>query len=228
MKRKTKEKLNSVILAAIISVPIVIAKVNTYTSPEPGEGKPSECETEQQVAANNKQEAEPETETMIIEEMLGQPMKQPEIATEEATEVITTPQFEGYDFIPLDKELQKRTKAICDHYEIAYDLVISVMKTESEFTIDAIGDNGSSIGLMQIQPQWWQGLADAAELNINEPDDNIELGIIILTDALNANMGDLIKALKQYNSGNPNFESDAYINAVFENYKWVLDQKASE
>lgn len=128
--------------------------------------------------------------------------------------------FSGYDFIPLSADMQVQIYAICEEYEISYDLILAVIKTESEFQW-LIGDDGQAIGYMQIWPKWWQETADAAGLNINEPLDNVHLGIIILTDALDDNCGDLNKALKQYNSGNPHYHGNEYIDKVFENYEWI-------
>lgn len=128
--------------------------------------------------------------------------------------------FSGYDFIPLSADMQVQIYAICEEYEISYDLILAVIKTESEFQW-LIGDDGQAIGYMQIWPKWWQKTADAAGLNINEPLDNVHLGIIILTGALDDNCGDLNKALKQYNSGNPHYHGNEYIDKVFENYEWI-------
>lgn len=204
-----RAKVNSAILAVLISIPIIIAKVKAE-QPEPNVRTPSQQEIDVMIAQN-------EAETPTIEEIIKETVKVPEIATEEATEAT----FSGYDFIPLDKGLQVQIYSLCEQYEIAYNLVLSVIKTESNFQVDVIGDNGNSIGLMQIQPKWWQGLADTYALNFYEPIDNVHLGILILNQALNDNGGDLDKALKQYNSGNPNYAGNEYINKVFSNYEWI-------
>ena len=131
--------------------------------------------------------------------------------------------FNGYDFIPLDKELQTHIHKLCTEYNIADGLIISVIKTESEFKW-VTGDNGQAIGYMQIWPHWWQDTADTYGLDIYNPADNVHLGIIILTKVLNVNDGDLNKALKQYNSGNPNSESNQYVDKVYRNYEWFKEE----
>lgn len=146
------------------------------------------------------------------------------IQTTSAKETETCTQereWKPYDFIPLDYELQRYIHNLCEKYNISYILILAIIKTESEFDVNCIGDNGNSIGLMQIQPKWWQNIADQYNLNIWVPEDNVHLGILIITNLLNANNGDLDKALKQYNSGNPDFYSDRYINMVFENIKEI-------
>lgn len=204
-----RAKMNSAILAVLISIPIIIAKVKAE-QPEPNVRTPSQQEVDVMIAQN-------EAETPTVEENIKETVKVPEIVTEVATEAT----FSGYDFIPLDEGLQVEIYSLCKKYEIAYELILSVIKTESNFQVDVIGDNGNSIGLMQIQPKWWQGLADTYGLNIYEPIDNVHLGILILNKALNDNAGDLDKALKQYNSGNPDYAGNEYINKVFSNYEWI-------
>lgn len=206
-----RAKVNSAILAVLISIPIIIAKVKAE-QPEANVRTPSPYEVDVMIAQNCT-----EAETPTIEEITRETVKVPEIVTEATTEAV----FSGYDFIPIDEGLQVEIYSLCKKYEIAYELILSVIKTESNFQVDVVGDNGNSIGLMQIQPKWWQGLADTYGLNIYEPIDNVHLGILILNKALNDNGGDLDKALKQYNSGNPNYAGNEYINKVFSNYEWI-------
>lgn len=222
MRRKTRANLNSAIAAVLISIPIIICKAKADAKPEANVRKPSEQEIELQIAWNTAEEPQAEIE---VETWHYVALSDTEIIT--AEQETTKATFSGYDFIPLSAELQVNIFTICEKYEIAYDLILSVIKTESEFQW-LIGDNGNSIGYMQIQPQWWQCLADAAGLNIHDPLDNVQIGTIILTDLLNANLGDLDKALKQYNSGDPNYQGNEYVEKVFENYQWILNQKSGE
>lgn len=215
---KARTKVNSAILAVLISIPIIIAKVKAE-QPEENVRTPSQQEIDVMIAQNCT-----EAETPTVEEIIKDIVKVPEIVTEEATEAPTEAAFSGYDFIPLDEGLQVQIYDLCKEYEIAYELILSVIKTESEFQVDVIGDNGDAIGLMQIQPKWWQGMADTYGLNVYEPIDNVHLGILILNKALNENAGDLVKALKQYNSGNPNYAGNEYVDKVFGNYEWILSK----
>ena len=230
MKRKTKEILNSVALGVVISIPIIICRVQaSQPSPEEGVRRPSKQEIEIEIAKNTATE-ETESSAEYLEPYYGYSfMTWPdetdvEAETEAETEPETEAPFSGYEFIPLDADLQVQIMKICEEYEISYDLILAMIKTESNFHTDSIGDDGAAIGLMQIWPQWWQETADANGLNIYEPIDNVNLGIIILNKALNDNGGDLKKALKQYNSGDPNFHSDVYVNTVFEHYQWIEEQ----
>lgn len=141
----------------------------------------------------------------------------------ETTEPGTEPQFSGYDFIPLPEEFQVQVYDLCVEYCISFNIIMAVIKTESAFKMDIVGDKGNSIGLMQIQPRWWQNKATEYGLNIYEPIDNVHLGIIILTDMMKRNGYDLDKALKQYNSGNPHTTFTGYIDKVYANSIWLLE-----
>ena len=142
-------------------------------------------------------------------------------ATNAEPEYITASCFEAYDFIPLADDLQASIYAACAEYEIAYDLILAMIKTESEFNVDVIGDSGHAYGLMQIQPRWWDKLAADKELPDYRTDaaQNAELGIAILSLLLTENDGDLNKALIAYNGG-----AD-YPERVYANYAWILEQK---
>ena len=205
-----KKNILSIAIGIALSIPLAIATVKAH------EPKPDPT-----VRAYNPTEAEIQTETFTVEEILQEVVKVPETATECAT----VPSFEGYDFIPLEKGLQIAIYNLCEEYQISFELVVAVIATESGFNVEAVGDSGNAIGLMQIQPRWWQEKADAEGLDINEPLDNVEIGIIILVDALESNEGELMKALKQYNSGNPNFPSDAYVTKVINNTQWFVEQE---
>lgn len=126
--------------------------------------------------------------------------------TEAATEVITEAATEAAPVlplraVPLSQELQAHVIHTAWSLDIDPDIVFAVIIKESNGNINAIGDGGQSIGLMQIQPRWWQGLANERGLNINSPADNITLGTILLKRQLDIHGGHLGLALTAYNSG---------------------------
>lgn len=120
-----------------------------------------------------------------------------------------------YD-IPLSPELQNSVRELADKYELSYELVLAVIMTESSGRADTVGDGGDSIGLMQIQPKWYGELIAETGLCVDKPIENVELGILILRSFMDENDGSLDKALKQYNSGNPDFSDNGYIEKVYE------------
>lgn len=134
---------------------------------------------------------------------------------------ITTPDFGIYNFIPLTADLQTAIQTACAQYEIAYDLILAIIKTESEFDAAAVGDSGNAYGLMQIQPRRWDQFAAEKGLTDYRTDlaQNAALGTAILSFLLTENAGDLDKALIAYNGG-----AD-YPAKVYANYEWILDKK---
>ena len=211
MKHRYKGEYS--IIQLVIAIMIACLVITIKIKAEPKEEIQSRNETE---ATLYKGETESICQTEVyVDETVSETIVE---VTESEPQV-----FNGYDFIPLDAELQAHIYELCAEYDIAYGLIISVIKTESEFQWTT-GDNGQAIGYMQIWPYWWQDTADLYGLDINEPIDNVHLGIIILTDALDSNGGNLNKALKQYNSGNPNSESNHYVDKVYQNYKWFKEE----
>lgn len=164
-------------------------------------------------------DTEPETETVTVIEYFKAYHEYSFMSYLDSEKTISGAAY-YYSFISLSEDMQNQIYTICANYEISYELILAVIKTESEFQW-VIGDEGQAVGYMQIWPKWWQGTADEHGLDINNPIDNVHLGIIILTDALDDNCGDLNKALKQYNSGNPHYQGNEYIDKVFENYEWI-------
>lgn len=137
----------------------------------------------------------------------------PEMITVDEEQV--TPVQPIYD-IPLSAELQHDIRELAEHYEISLELVLAVIMTESSGKVDTIGDGGASVGLMQIQPRWYGELITESGLSVDKPVENVELGIMILLGFIDENDGSLDRALKQYNSGNPDYEGNEYIEQVYE------------
>lgn len=137
--------------------------------------------------------------------------------TQPVTECQTqvAPEQHIYD-IPLSPELQNSVRELADEYGLSYELVLAVIMTESSGRADTVGDGGDSIGLMQIQPKWYGELIAKTGLSVDKPAENVELGILILRGFMEENDGSLDKALKQYNSGNPDFPDNGYIEKVYE------------
>jgi soluble lytic murein transglycosylase-like protein len=137
----------------------------------------------------------------------------PKMITVDETQV--APVQPIYD-IPLSAELQHDIRELAEHYEISLELVLAVIMTESSGKVDTIGDGGASVGLMQIQPRWYGELITESGLSVDKPIENVELGIRILLEFIEENNGSLDRALKQYNSGSPDYEGNEYIEQVYE------------
>ena len=118
-----------------------------------------------------------------------------------ATKETTTEKVIYYD-IPLSKELQDYTRKICEKYgNVDETLVYALIKQESNFRVKALGDNGKSKGLMQIQEIWHKERMKKLRVDsLMTAKGNIRVGVDILSEKIDK-YNDLGKALTAYNAG---------------------------
>ena len=118
-----------------------------------------------------------------------------------ANKETTTEKVIYYD-IPLSKELQDYTRKICKKYgNLDETLVYALIKQESNFRVKALGDNGKSKGLMQIQEIWHkERMKKLGVDSLMTAKGNIRVGIDILSEKIDK-YNDLGKALTAYNAG---------------------------
>jgi soluble lytic murein transglycosylase-like protein len=107
-----------------------------------------------------------------------------------------------YSNIPLSARFQLWIDKKCVEKGISTNVVMGVIKKESNFRIKAMGDNGEAYGLMQIQKKW-----HGARMNkVGAKDllncyDNVHVGIDYLAELYKANNKDWHKTLMAYNGG---------------------------
>ena len=104
--------------------------------------------------------------------------------------------------VPLDRKLQLHIISLCGEYDIDPALVMAVIGQESNYRADAMGDNGNSYGLMQVQKRYHEKrMAKVGATDLLDPYDNVAVGIDILAEKVHADKG-LEWALMAYNGGN--------------------------
>lgn len=82
------------------------------------------------------------------------------------------------------------------------NIVKAIIMEESGGNPNAVGDNGESIGLMQIQPKHHKKkMEELGIVSLFDPQENVILGCSILSD-LYDKYGNYEDALSAYNSGN--------------------------
>lgn len=105
-----------------------------------------------------------------------------------------------YD-VPLEPELQEHINQLCDDYNVDMPLVLAIIGQESNYNAHAIGDNGNSLGLMQIQPQHHQQRMNRLGVtDLLDPYQNVTVGIDLLAELINENKG-AEWAVTAYNAG---------------------------
>lgn len=100
-------------------------------------------------------------------------------------------------------------------------LVKAIIQIESGGDANAVGDNGASIGLMQIQPRWHGWRLNEGE-DLKDPRVNARVGGDILQELLYKYNGDIAKALTVYNKGHDDGSRD-YYNKVCEEME-IIDR----
>lgn len=107
-----------------------------------------------------------------------------------------------YSTIPLSARFQKWIDEKCAEKGISTNVVMGVIKKESNFRIKAMGDNGEAYGLMQIQKKWHKNrMNKVGSEDLLNCYDNVHVGIDYLAELYKANNKNWHKALMAYNGG---------------------------
>ena len=105
-----------------------------------------------------------------------------------------------YD-VPLSDDLQLYIAELCEGHHIDPEIVLGIIEKESGFDPKVVGDQGRSVGLMQIQPRWHKDRMEYLGcLNLTDPYANVTVGIDIFAELM-AEYQDTEKALMVYNAG---------------------------
>lgn len=120
------------------------------------------------------------------------------VETENETEI--KPDCAIYYNIPLTNSEQDVVRSITTKFGVEYELVLAIMSVETKFDISAIGDNGESLGAMQIQPRWWGKYVDKHKADLMTLEGNVTVGCEILLE-LYSKSSDIKRTLNAYNTG---------------------------
>lgn len=130
--------------------------------------------------------------TVIALNGLATAIDSPEVYTKPLPDPVPVAQLETNNHI--DK--------IAKRYGLNPDIVKALIEEESGWVASAEGDNGNSIGLMQIQERWHkERMKRLGVTSLYDPEQNITVGCDILSELLNK-YGNYEDALSVYNSGN--------------------------
>lgn len=120
---------------------------------------------------------------------------------------------------PLTEELEDYVVEVANSYGLPVEIVLGVIEVESNFNVNAVGDYGNSLGLMQIQPRWnKERMERLGVTDLLDAKQNILTGCDILADILSKGYG-MEKALVIYNRGEQGavgYDSTEYSQKVIE------------
>lgn len=111
-----------------------------------------------------------------------------------------------------------------DREGLSPDLVKALVKSGSDYNNEAVSADGA-LGLMQLMPSIADRLGITDPFN---PEENVKGGINLLSDLLESNKGDYIKALEAYGSAGKGDEDPAIRNKSGEYAKKVIDFYVSD
>lgn len=108
-------------------------------------------------------------------------------------------------FQPLPEDMdittQEKVFTICKEEGVSFPLVMAIIKNESDFVPDTIGEDGD-MGLMQVVPKWHKKrMARLGITDIMEPVQNVKVGVSYLKECLEKHPGNTSMALIAYNMG---------------------------
>lgn len=127
--------------------------------------------------------------------------------------------FRYYDHITLEYELQELLWVACEETGCPYELALAVIFRESTYR-NVNGDNGNSIGYMQVQPRWHQERMERLGVtDLSDPLSNFRVGCDLLAELIEK-YGSVESALTCYNTGSPGTSKYAdrvlaYMNETF-------------
>jgi soluble lytic murein transglycosylase-like protein len=137
--------------------------------------------------------------------------------TEPTTDEPTTAPRNYFD-VPLSYDVQDHIFTECERHNISPAVIIAMIDRESKFNTYALGDDGRSAGLMQIQAKWHlQRMIDLNCTDLFDPQQNITVGIDILAELLQRYDDDIAKALTAYNRGSYSGTITSYAKEILNN-----------
>ena len=145
--------------------------------------------------------------------------------TEASTE---TTSVKMYFDVPLSQNLQDHIFKLCEEYGITPEIIVAMIERESSYNAAAIGDNGESVGLMQIQEHnHYDRIERLGVTDLFDPFENVEVGIDFLAQCITRNGGNLEMALIAYNAGQRGAETNYFSKGIYSNaYSQKVLEKA--
>lgn len=136
-----------------------------------------------------------------------------EIETYMAAAEETTAKTKYYQ-VPLDTVLQDYIFTLCEREHINPAFIIAIIERESNYCSTAVGDNGNSLGFMQINTCWQSERMNKLGItDLFSPIQNVTIGIDIISE-LTKSSEDMCWILQAYNGGieyaNNNFRNQKY------------------
>ena len=213
-------KVEVIALAALAVTAVVAIGALKESTAQPSVTVPQEtvCETTTAPTVTETTEATQETTEATIP-----------VTVPPETTVETEPAVIGYD-VPLSEDLQLYIISLCEGKNIDPAIVFAMIWRESRFNPSSVGDNGNSLGLMQIQPRFHSGLmAEFGCTDLLDPYQNVTVGIAILAGHVHYYDGNVEMGVMAYNAGKAGAYNNYFSKGVYSSpYSREVLEKAEE
>lgn len=193
-----------IVISLILGLIALISNIRdvSYVTPSSYE-ESMESEQEFIFSSDEKPDESEEDIYDVVEssvEVCSSYVKEP-IYDESVYEETDDEEIDLYYDVPLSDELQDYIFEVCEDYGVNHLVVLAMIKKESAFNSASIGDNGNSLGLMQIQPRWHQERMNKLGVtDLLDPYQNVLVGVDYLADMMAYGKG-IEWSLMAYNGG---------------------------
>lgn len=148
-----------------------------------------------------REDAQPkEIEAVVLVQKAVKPVSVPEVEVEPEA----TPETKSvliYN-VPLDADLQLFIIEQAEAHDIDPAIIVAMAFRESSYDASAIGDDGKSFGLLQVQTRWHKDRMERLGVtDLFDPFQNVTVSVDYLAEQINRYDGDIAKALVAYNNG---------------------------
>lgn len=111
--------------------------------------------------------------------------------------------------------MQIYTYCLCKQQNVRYALILAVIERESGYRYDCVGDDGESIGYMQIMQKWHEErMRELGCTDLMNPYQNVRIGIDYLTELIER-YGTIQDALAAYNYGEKGAKEKLWSTGVY-------------
>ena len=113
------------------------------------------------------------------------------------------------------EKMQCYTYILCKQYGVDYSLVVALIERESSYVFDKVGDDGNSVGYMQIYESAHTDRMERLNCtNLKNPYQNVRVGIDYLAELIEK-YGTVQDALAAYNYGERGARENLWNNGIY-------------
>lgn len=113
------------------------------------------------------------------------------------------------------EKMQCYTYILCKQYGVDYSLVVALIERESSYVFDKVGDDGNSVGYMQIYESAHTDRMERLNCtNLKNPYQNVRIGIDYLAELIEK-YGTVQDALAAYNYGERGARNHLWNNGIY-------------